>query len=107
MKSNYKEIFYIRKSKSNVHGKFPIFQRITIEGKRIDISTSKYIEISKWSTESNRIKGNSEDARLINAHLDKMSLKIQEIEKKLFLKEVSFNFDNFKNEYLQIKPNIR
>ncbi len=107
MKSNYKEIFYVRKSKSNPQGKFPIFQRITIDCQRIDLSTSKYIEIAKWSAESYRAKGNSEEARSINAHLDKMSLRTQELEKKLFLKELDFSFENFKNELFDKKPKNR
>lgn len=99
MKSNYKMIFYLRKTKSNSSGRFPIFQRITIDGKRIDISTSKYVEESKWLTNSHRVKGSNEEARSINVHLDKLSLKIEEIEKKLHLNNLEFNFENFKNEF--------
>lgn len=100
-------IFYIRKSKINANGLVPIYQRITIEGKRFEISTGQFVEEAKWSAEAGRIKGNSEEARSINNRLDLVKSKVFEVERKLFLSDAKINIENFKNEYLGKKEKTR
>jgi len=43
MKTKITVLFYLKRAKVNAQGLVPIFQRITINGKRIDTSTGKYI----------------------------------------------------------------
>jgi hypothetical protein len=70
MKARITVLFYLRKSKVNTQGQMPIYQRITISGKRFDLSTGLYIEEVKWSPEASKMKGNTEEARLTNGRLD-------------------------------------
>jgi site-specific recombinase XerD len=44
------------------------------------------------------MKGNSEETRTINSHLEMLRAKVYEIEKKLFMKQVPITYENFKNE---------
>lgn len=100
-------IFYIRKSKINANGQVPIYQRITIEGKRYEISTGQFVEEVKWSAEAGRMKGNSEEARSINNRLDMVKSKVFDVERRLFMSNTQINFENFKNEYLGKKERER
>ncbi|WP_130733989.1 site-specific integrase [Flavobacterium sp. J27] len=100
-------IFYIRKSKINANGQVPIYQRITIEGKRYEISTGQFVEEVKWSAEAGRMKGNSEEARSINNRLDMVKSKVFDVEKRLFMSNTQINIENFKNEYLGKKERER
>ena len=100
-------LFYLRKSKVNSQGLMPIYQRITIEGERFDISTGHFVEEMKWGTEMGKMKGNSEEARTINSRLDLLKNKVYEIEKRLFMGEIKINLENFKNEYLGKKARDR
>lgn len=100
-------IFYIRKSKINANGQVPIYQRITIEGKRYEISTGQFVEEAKWSAEAGRMKGNSEEARSINNRLDMVKSKVFDVERRLFMSNTQINFENFKNEYLGKKERER
>ena len=100
-------IFYIRKSKINANGQVPIYQRITIEGKRYEISTGQFVEEAKWSSEAGRVKGNSEEARSINNRLDMVKSKVFDVERRLFMSNTQINFENFKNEYLGKKERER
>ena len=43
MKAKIKVLFYLRKSKVNAQGLMPIFQRITINGQRFEVSTGHYV----------------------------------------------------------------
>ncbi|WP_374399457.1 site-specific integrase [Flavobacterium sp.] len=107
MNATINVLFYIKRAKINSNGLVPIFIRITIEGKRIDKSPGKYVLPEKWSTENSRLKGNSEEARLINNHLELLRMHVFEIEKQLLIKKETLNFENFKNEYLGIKERER
>ena len=90
--------FYLKRAKANTQGLAPIFQRITIDGKRLESSTGKFVNPEKWSTEMSKMKGNSEETRTINSHLEMLRAKVYEIEKKLFMKQVPLTYENFKNE---------
>ena len=99
MKTKITVLYYLRKSKVNAHGQMPIYQRITINNKRFDVSSGYYVDESKWSSEGSKIKGNTEEARLINGQLDMMKAIVYETEKKLFMNQITITFESFKNEY--------
>lgn len=107
MKTKITVLFYLRKSKVNAHGQTPIYQRITINGQRFDVSTGFYIEEGRWSSEGYKIKGNTEEARIINGRLDMLRAIVYETEKKLFMSQVEITFESFKNEYQGRKERAR
>lgn len=63
-------LFYIKRTKVNKEGLVPIYARVTIDSKRFEFSTNKFVSPDKWSTQTSKIRGNNEEARLINKHLD-------------------------------------
>ena len=65
MNATIKVLFYTKRAKSNSQGLIPVFLRLTIQGKRIDKSTGKFVLPEKWNTETSRLKGNSEDSRVL------------------------------------------
>ncbi len=73
--------FYQKIAKVNAQGLVPIFQRITVNGKRNDKSTGKFIDPDKWHSEISKVKGNSEEARTINSHLNNLKIKVNQAEK--------------------------
>jgi site-specific recombinase XerD len=92
--------FYAKSTKSNSVGLFPIYVRLTVDGKRLEYSTKKFIDPAKWSTSTSRMKGNSEEARSINSILDFIKNKINEIQYELLKDGVSFTIEEFKNRLL-------
>ena len=91
-------LFYLKRVKVNAQGLAPIFQRITINGRRLENSTGKFVEPDKWHSEMSKMKGTSEEARSINGHLDNLKSKILNVEKSLIKKDIPVNFESFKNE---------
>jgi site-specific recombinase XerD len=92
-------LFYVKRVKVNAQGLAPIFQRITINGRRLDNSTGKFIDPDKWHSEMSKMRGTSEEARSINGHLDNLKSKILYVEKNLIKKDIPVNFESFKNEF--------
>lgn len=98
MKTTLSVLFYIKRSKANNLGVCPIYTRVTVNTKRFEFSTNKYINPDKWSTEGSKVKGTTEEARTINNHLDYLKNQILEAEKILFKKDISLTSENLKNE---------
>jgi site-specific recombinase XerD len=97
MEATIINLFYLKRAKANAHGLVPIYHRTTINGKRLDKSTGKYIDPTKWSTEAGRMKGTSEEARTINSHLDTLISKNANIEKKLIAVDKDITAEVFNN----------
>jgi site-specific recombinase XerD len=95
--------FYAKSTKANATGLFPIYVRLTVEGKRFEYSSKKFIEPSKWSNELSRMKGNSEEARSINSLLDFTKNQINEIQFELLKDNITLNIEEFKNRLLGTK----
>ncbi|MFL9831732.1 site-specific integrase [Flavobacterium sp. ST-87] len=89
--------FYAKSTKSNSVGLFPIYVRLTVDGKRLEYSTKKFIDPAKWSSTTSRMKGNSEEARSINSILDFIKNKINTIEFEILKDGHSFNIEEFRN----------
>ncbi len=103
MKTTVSVLFYIKRTKINTEGVCPIYTRVTINVKRFEFSCNKFISPDKWSIEGAKAKGNTEEARTINAHLDHIKSKINNAEKVLIKKDVIVNSENLKNQLLGVQ----
>jgi hypothetical protein len=75
METKMSILFYGKTAKTTTEGKVPIYMRITIDGGRWEVSTSNYVEASKWVSSAQKTKGNSEETRTVNTHLDLLKQK--------------------------------
>lgn len=100
MKAKVSVLFYIRKSKTKSSSHAPIYMRITVNGARAEFSTGKIVEISKWHPVLTRMRGNSEEARVINNHLDILKSTVLEIENKFVINGETFDAEDIKNSLL-------
>ena len=107
MNTSVSILFYIKRAKVNNLGVCPIYTRVTVNAKRFEFSTNKYINPDKWSSEGSKVKGTSEEARTINSHLDYLKSQVLEAEKKLFKKDISLNSENLKNELFGLSETKR
>ena len=98
MNTSVSILFYIKRAKVNNLGVCPIYTRITVNAKRFEFSTNKYINPDKWSSEGSKVKGTSEEARTINSHLDYLKNQVLEAEKKIYKKDKEVNSENLKIE---------
>ncbi|MFV8337159.1 site-specific integrase [Flavobacterium sp. RSP29] len=100
-------LFYIKRSKINNEGICPIYVRVTIQSKRFEFSSNKFVNPEKWSNEGSKVKGNNEETRSINSHLEYLKSKISEAEKKLYKKDIIISSENLKNEIFDLQNNQR
>lgn len=107
MKTKVSILFYAKKAKAAANGLVPIYTRITINGKRIELSTNRFVEISKWSTEAGKMKGSSEEARSINNHLDLLKSQIRDAEMELIHKKITVTTETIKSKLLGVDERAR
>ncbi|MBM6498348.1 site-specific integrase [Flavobacterium macrobrachii] len=107
MKTKVSILFYAKKAKAAANGLVPIYTRITVNGKRIELSTNRFVEISKWSTEAGKMKGTSEEARSINNHLDLLKSQIRDAEMELIYKKITITTETIKGKLLGVDERAR
>lgn len=83
MNHTFSVLFFLRKDNRLERTELPIYFRVTVDGKRAEQSCRRSIEPSRWNGRDGRVKGNREDAREINSHLDNIQLKLKKIQNRL------------------------
>ena len=107
MKTKITLHFYAKSTKANAAGLLPIYVRLTVDGNRMEFSTKKFIESTKWSPEMSKVKGNTESARSLNEYLDLLKSKIFDIQMELIHRNEPLTIEVFKNRLLGIQDNQR
>jgi site-specific recombinase XerD len=107
MKTKITLHFYAKSTKPNAAGQLPIYVRLTVDGKRMEFSTKKFIDSSKWSPEMSKMKGSTEDARSLNEYLNLVKSKIFDIQMELIHQNEILTIEVFKNKLLGIQERGR
>ncbi len=93
-------LFYAKRAKTSINGLVPIYMRITIEGKRLEISSKRFVSPEKWNKELGRMKGNSEEARSINSYLDILKAKVHDAQKEIVQESNLVTIETLKSKLL-------
>ena len=68
-------LFFLKSSRSDANYGF-IFVRVTVDGRRSEISLKRKINKELWNTERGCVKGTKEDSRIINKQIDEVRNKL-------------------------------
>ncbi len=69
MRNTFKILFYVKRSSPLRNGELPIMCRITINGRRVQLSTQLSVQEQRWDVRAGRIAGRSAQAERINERL--------------------------------------
>ena len=75
-----------KKKRDEEKPKVPIYVRITVDGKRIDIAMKREIEIDNWNAGKGMTKAKSEEMRQLNTYLEQVRGQLVECYQELKLK---------------------
>lgn len=98
-KSTFTVIFFTRKSRSNPD-LLTIYARITVDGKRSEISLKRSIAAIQWDANNNRVRGNTAKIRVLNAYLDQVYTKLLQCHKELLEEDKIISSETIKSRYL-------
>ncbi|TMM55755.1 site-specific integrase [Maribacter algarum] len=63
--------------------KLTIYARITVDGRRAEISLKRYTSVNVWDVSKGRVIGTTSKARLLNSYLDEVYVQILDAHKQL------------------------
>ena len=75
-------------------------RRVTVNGRRAEISAKRSVHPQRWDSEANRMKGNKEDAKAVNALIDIMTIKLNKIYNRLVENDEIITATKIKEIYL-------
>ena len=76
-------LFYLQRNKVTKDGKAPIYLRITVNGKRSQISIKRKISINKWNNEAGTVIGTTLEVKELNRYLNSLEHRVFKIQQKL------------------------
>ncbi|RNL52226.1 Arm DNA-binding domain-containing protein [Pedobacter jejuensis] len=100
MKTNFSLLFYLKKPKNYQDGPVPIYMRITVDGKRSEITSGRSCVPEGWSAVNGRATGKKEDAKSLNAYLSDLQFKVNEAHRHLVLNGKLLTADTIRDKFL-------
>ncbi len=75
-------IFYPKSSNLDKNGRASLFLRITVDGKRCELSIKRKIEPQNWDSHKGKLKGSNPAAQQLNTFLEEIRSRIYKIQGK-------------------------
>lgn len=99
--------YFIKKSNANSKGNVPIYMRITLNGKRMEFSTNRFVDPKGWQKGVGMSKGKKDDLEVLNVFLSSQKTKVYKAINKLDLSEMEIDADSIRTILYGAKPNGR
>ena len=101
MRSNntFSILFYVKKHRAN-NGEVPIYVRITVDKKRVDLSIRRRVALERWDENRGVAKGNRQNSRMLNIYLEQVRTRLYECQQQLELERQLVTAEAIKNRYL-------
>ena len=99
MKTNFSLLFYMKKQKNYQSGKAPIYLRITVDGKRCEVTTGRSCDPLQWNTTSGRCNGKKDEVKSLNAYLDDLQNKVFEAHRQLTEKDDTITAEKLRDQF--------
>ena len=100
--STFSILFWIEKSRLK-NGKAPLSARITVDGKRAEISTHRKVSLLEWDTDAQMLVSKSQEAKDTNNYLAIMKAKLLSCQSKLEARGEDITAEKIKNEYVGVR----
>src|SRR5688572_19838338 len=95
-----KVIFYLKADKANTEtGEQPIYCRITVDGKRSNISINRWVHPKRWADTDKLQKARKNEDKELNFYMESIRTRIKEIERELIDSKTLVTSENIKNLY--------
>ncbi|SRX52258.1 site-specific integrase [Aequorivita sp. CIP111184] len=97
--STFSILFWVY-GKRAVNNKANIYIRVTLNGKRVNISLKKKINISTWDEKLQRASGTNKDSRILNLYLNEVQSRVYRIYEDFKREEVPYTSQMVKAKFL-------
>jgi len=94
-------IFYVRKPKTEGE-KVPVYARVTINGKRMELSMKQKIRVEDWSGQKGMAKTKKEEFKVLNNYLEQMRASLVECYRDMTIRKQVVNIDTFRKPIMEM-----
>ncbi|WP_431109115.1 site-specific integrase [Winogradskyella poriferorum] len=74
-RSTFSLLFWVNTSRLN-NNQVPVYARVTVNGKRVNISLKRKVILSEWDSAKSKLKGSNQEAKLFNRFLEQVRSQI-------------------------------
>jgi hypothetical protein len=106
-KHTFALLSFLRSNRANNDGEYPVYLRITVDSKRIEISTKVYVDPDKWHPGKGRVKGHSDRCRFLNNSIESFEHRAREIYNRFIEKGKIVTAESIKRELLNLDAKQR
>jgi len=99
MKSNFHLLFYLRKQKNYKGGPMAVYMRITVDGKRVEMSAGRECDPAKWNSHAGRAIGAKEEIKSLNNYLDSLLIKVRNAHQVLIDANQRITTESLQNQF--------
>ena len=107
MHTKLHHLFFLKKNKKHQRKPLAIYLRITIDGKRAELSTGKSVERNAWMPRTGRAKGFSKNAKRLNNELSLIESNLLETYQSMSRRSEAITAVSLKNNYLGVEDEPR
>ena len=100
-------LFIGKKSRITRHGLLPIYLRVTIEGKRFEVTTHHHVEPYLWSSAGGKVKGKSDSALETNIALDEIKKRVYDYKERILFENRNFSVNALREKWFGEDQNKR
>lgn len=100
MKTIFSVLFYLKSPRNYVSGTKPVYMRITVDGKRSELSTGRECEPSQWVSSAGRMKGTKENVKTFNNYLDTLRAQVDDAHSAMIKADELITAETLKNRFL-------
>jgi len=96
MEKSFGLFFYLKKPKSYRDSDIPVYLRITVNGRAVDISTKSKCDPQKWNAAAGRATGKTDAVKSLNALLEVLQQKVYDVRRQLLENNQPVTAENIK-----------
>jgi site-specific recombinase XerD len=96
---SFSVLFWTNKAKASNNGLVPLYVRVTVDGKRAEISLKKKLSLKKWDARTGFMKGGGDEVRITNRYINEVSNDLFEIYAALNRNGGALTAEEIKNKF--------
>lgn len=91
MNSTFGVLFYLKVQKISAQGKMPICARITVNGKRTEVSVKRSVTAAEWDSKKGMPRGTRKEIAELSMFLNQFKAKIISIYQQMMLSDTAID----------------
>jgi len=92
--------FFVKKYQQDKQGNVPIYVRISVDAKRLDMSVQRKITLIRWDEVRCTARGTKEETKQLNGYLDQVKSQLTACKEELVKERKLITTEAIKNRYL-------